>query len=544
MSDGARRGIEALVVGLAVFVLLATTAHHYGLGYDEPVYMSRAQEASEWLDALGARPGWALSDEGIRRFWDAREEQQPGLLKTWGALTTRVFGGVLPVLAALRVGTCLLAGGLCASLYLFVSGVWGRVEALASVAALLTMPRVFAHSHLFALDAPVMATTFIALHLLFLTARDRSWAWAAAAGVMWGAAMGCKVNGFFVPIIAIPWLALCARDALLPAMVCGAALGPLSFWASWPWLWHDSLARLAAYLRFHSKHWQIGVTYFGRSYAPAPWHYPAVMTFITVPLATIGAAVAGVIRVARERGLTGEQSDWRERWADPAWRRRAAAGLIGWALLVNYLMNSLPATPKYNGCRLFLPVFPLLAVLAGIGAGWAVRAAADRLAAQQEDGQRLRKPVMGVLLALIFALPLRATVETHPHQASYYNALIGGLAGAARQGMEVTYWGETHLSAALWLSQHAPSGAVVWIEPAGCESTMGVYRQLGMLRPDIRTVAGPDAFETADFAVFPNKVTEFSDISRKLLAERTPIVPVELDGVPLLYVFDLRDGGI
>ena len=72
---------------------------------------------------------------------------------------------------------------------------------------------------------------------------------------------------------------------------------------------------------------------------------------------------------------------------------------------------------------------------------------------------------------------------------------------------------------------------------------MGVYRTLGLLRRDIRTVAGPDAFEAADLAVFQNKITEFSDIARGLLAEREAITPVTLDEVPLLYIFDLRSGG-
>lgn len=72
---------------------------------------------------------------------------------------------------------------------------------------------------------------------------------------------------------------------------------------------------------------------------------------------------------------------------------------------------------------------------------------------------------------------------------------------------------------------------------------MGVYRSLGLLRQDIRTTAGIDAFYEADFAVFQNKVTEFSDIARELLAERVATTPVTLDGVPLLYIFDLRSGG-
>ncbi|MEA3401307.1 MAG: glycosyltransferase family 39 protein [Armatimonadota bacterium] len=542
MSPRLARALEALSVFAAVVMVLAGTAHSYGLGYDEPVYMSRMQEAGDWLRLLSLDPGQAVSDAGIRPFWDARSEQQPGFLKLWGALTTPLVAGVLPTLAALRFGTHLLVGALCASLYLLVSPLWGRLEGVAAVGALLTLPRTFAHSHLFALDAPVMAGSFISLHMFYLAARDRSWWWAAAGSLVWGMALSIKINAFFVPLIVVPWLALYARDALLPAVACGATLGPLAFLGTWPWLWHHTLARLGEYLAFHFRHWQIHVTYFGRRMAPAPWHYPVVMTLITTPVVTLAAAVAGAVRMAREP--VAEMAEGRrERWSDEGYRRRAAGALIGWALAVNFIMNSLPSTPKYTGVRLFQPVFPLLAFAAGIGIGWAARAV-GRWLAQRAPGQSLLRragPALVVVLAL--ALPLRSTVACHPWQMSYYNLLIGGLPGAERAGMEVTHWGETYLDAALWLNEHAPAGATAWIEPPGVEATMGVYRALGILRADIETTAGPFIPAEADYAVFQNKVTEFTDVSRHLLATQPPRATIDVHGVPLLFIFDVSEEG-
>jgi len=526
-----------------VLVVLALTAGSYGLGYDEPVYMSRAQDARMWLALLVRVPGEALDEAAILKYWHARD-QQPGFVKLLGAVTVGPASAALPVLGALRAGTVVLVAGLAASLYLFVASVWGRLEALVSVGALLTMPRVFAHSHLLAMDAPVMAASFITLHLLFLTARDRSWRWAGLAGVMWGIALGCKVNAFFVPVIALPWLLLCARDALVPALVCGATLGPLTFFATWPWLWHETWPRLLAYLQFHARHWQIEVTYFGRKYAPAPWHYPVVMSVLTMPPATLAAALAGAGRMIGQRRECAGLSGWRERWQDPAWRRRAAGALVAWGLGVNYLFASLPSTPKYTGCRLFLPVFPLIAIAAGVGIGWAARATAAWAAARHpQEADRNRRLAMALVLLAALTGPLRAVAGFHPHELSYYNLLIGGLAGAERAGMEVTYWGETYLDAALWLNQHAPREAAVWIEPPGCESMMAMYRNLGILRSDIRTTAGPQALPGSDFAVFQNKVTEFSADAQRMLAERRPLAVIPLEGVPLVYIFRTSDEG-
>ncbi|MGI5816756.1 MAG: glycosyltransferase family 39 protein [Armatimonadota bacterium] len=543
MSLRLRRGLEAGAVFAVVVVILATTAHSYGLGYDEPVYMGRMQEASAWLRLVTIDPGAAFSEEGIRRYWDARSEQQPGFIKTWGAVTTPLVAGVLPTLAALRFGTHLLVGAACAVLYLLTSSVWGRLEGVAAVGALMTLPRTFAHAHLFALDAPVMAATFISLSFFFLAARHRSWGWAAAAAAVWGVALSIKVNAFFIPLIVVPWMAVYARDTLIRAVVCGATVGPLTFVVTWPWLWYDTITRLGAYMAFHFRHWQIHVTYFGERYAPAPWHYPIVMTSITTPVVTLLAALAGAARTLTE-SVAGDLAGLRERWADEAFQRKALGALLGWALLINFVLNSLPGTPKYNGVRLFQPVFPLIALLAGVGIGWVARAARAELEQRAvEVGERLPQIAAIVVLALVLALPLRAVLSYHPHQLSYYNMLIGGLPGASEAGMEPTYWGETYLDAALWLNEYAPPGAVAWIEPPGVEATMRMYQHLGIMRGDIRTTAGEAAIAGADYAVFQNKSTEFSPHSRRLLATREPCGTVEEHGVSLLYVFCLTDGG-
>ena len=61
-----------------------------------------------------------------------------------------------------------------------------------------------------------------------------------------------------------------------------ATLGPLIFFVSWPWIWFDTGARLAAYAAFHLHHVYYNMAYFGVNYfqPPFPASYAFVMTSV------------------------------------------------------------------------------------------------------------------------------------------------------------------------------------------------------------------------------------------------------------------------
>ena len=518
--------IAGAIFALSLALLIPTNSP-YGTTYDEPIYQSKAVQALEWLRLAVTGPSLALTPAAIERYWHAKD-QHPGFVKLLSGVAGVTLGRLAPPGEAMRTGTNLLAALCFAALYLFTAGLWGRAAGVYAVGALLLMPRVFAHAHLAALDAPVMAMTFLVLAASWraCVAHERprrAWAWALAAGALWGLALSTKLNAFFVPFVVFPWALVFARGSLGRLAVGFAALGPLVFLATWPWLWHDTWSRFGDYFHFHFRHWEIAVTYLGNTYAVAPWHYPLVMTAITTPPVTLALALVGLAAV-RLRG--------------PFTPQGAALALVAWALLVNFVPSCLPETPKYNGVRLFLPVFPLLAVLAAVGFRTALDWLVGRIRGAAADvGLRRRVTALALFAALIG--PLAATARFTPFHLSYYNALIGGLPGAARAGMEPTYWGETYRSAALWLAREAEPGATVWIEPAGFESTVRLF-ELGPLRPDLRFSAGPEGFGEADFAVTQNKPTEFSDITRRLVASARPVFTDGLDGVPLVYVFRLR----
>jgi len=290
----------------------------------------------------------------------------------------------------------------------------------------------------------------------------------------------------------------------------------------------DTAEHLARYFAFFGQHYPVQVTYFGQVYAHAPWHYPLVMTLITTPPLVLALAVAGLLSRGRPDGEAAD--DWSQSLIG---LRRAALALMAWAVVVHILPSSLPDSPKYNGVRLLLPLFPPLMVLAAAGFGWVARALVKPLASSLEE-ERLR--VMALMVLALLPL-LAATARSHPYGMSYYNALIGGTQGAVARGMEATYWGETFAAALPWLNQHAPDNAQVWINVPGFVSSMAMYQGLGRLRPDLKLTGGPEALREADLCVVVNKPTEWGPEARGLVEAGGALYTEELGGAPLTWVF-------
>jgi 4-amino-4-deoxy-L-arabinose transferase-like glycosyltransferase len=526
-------------IALGTIAIVCSTTDHYGLTYDEGWYISRSVRAREWAGALATDPGFALSQEGIRRYWAAEtrsgdqvlKEQQPGAVKLVGGLLGYPVGLVFGVAFPERAGTALFLAGCLVALYVFIAGVWGRAAGWFAVGALLLMPRAFAHAHLCALDVPVMSMMLIAVALMFAAVQKGSLLLAALSGLAWGVALSCKINALFVPLILAAWILLLHRGFALRAALSLAVGGPVGFLATWPWLWHHTGSRLADYLHFHLQHYPVAVSYFGHVSAHQPWHYPLVMTAITTPPVTLLLGLIGIGLAARE--LRRKPSDAPEVADDTRWRRsQALLVLLGALFTIGF--NCLPSAPKYTGVRLFLPFFAFLAALAAISFGAMGEALARRVPAGEG---RLLSPVrVKVLLAGLALLPaLRVVLGTHPYQLSYYNVFIGGTRGAVAQGLEATYWGDSYMAVCNDLAPRLQPGDTVWVDLPGCQWIIEQY--LKPVCPDLRFASSGWPPPETSWAIVQNKASELSPAARALMASGPPLFAAELDGVPLSLLY-------
>ncbi|GAG39634.1 unnamed protein product, partial [marine sediment metagenome] len=250
---------------------------------------------------------------------------------------------------------------------------------------------------------------------------------------------------------------------------------------------HDTWARAAEYFEFHLHHYHVATTYFGTTWELAPWHYAPNMTAMTTPPVLLALATYAIVAILWRWAFNRPVHDAAD---EPARWKEAALLLLMFGYGINLLPSMLPWAPKYGGVRLFLPMFPYLAVMAGVGFFWLSQRIIER-GKDNWGAEFANFPIkLRVGLAVLVVLTLVVAIgNSHPFGMSYYNSLIGGPSGAYELGMEPTYWGDTYLAAVGWLNREAEHGAKVWINVVGFASSVELYKPFGMLRDDLQITA-------------------------------------------------------
>lgn len=431
----------ALALAVAYVAVLWSTAPSVGFTRDEGYYFKAAAQYAGWWEVLlSSRFLEAFSDAEIQKHFGYNTEHPPLVKLSFGfshALFTRLLGWADDA-QGYRAGGFLWSGFAVYATFLLGRRLIGPWEGLFAAAALVTLPRFFFHAHLACFDAAMTAMWTISLwafHRAWRSPPERRLRTSAIAGVVFGLALATKLNALFLPFIFLLFWLYAPPGRLLPRLVdderggkdvslppvpvplltC-ALFGPVVFVAVWPHLWHDTFARIGAYLQFHLRHEHYPISYFGELLVepPFPVHFPFVMTAVTVPaplllLGTVGLTVALVGAV----------------------RRRLDDALLVAATLLPIALIALPSSPIFGGVKHWFNAMPTL-LIAG---GRVVTAAAT--AEMPGNLRRLQAAAVAVCL-LCGAAGIAAS---HPNGIGYYNALVGGYPGGAELGMQRGFWG-------------------------------------------------------------------------------------------------------
>lgn len=493
--------VVAWLLAAGTLALLVATLNDYGMAWDEGFTVEREERLREWFarvagDSSPGSQAWPLSlskleprwvylrragasadspwsRESLRFYWPfAREEPNghPPFYALLGLAGWAVSHRVLPPPGSYRLGPAALFAFTVGVVYAVMARRYGRAAGLMASLGLVAMPRMFAHAHLASYDAPTLSLWFLAV-AAFLKAveppeagtRRWAWNWTAAFGVAWGCAAATKLTGWFVPFPLIAWAALYRDWRALRTLVLGGLVAALVVYALNPTWWAEPIHGLRVFLVSNLTRDQLSpipTQFFGRLYRfSLPWYNTLVLTAIVVPPLTLALALVGSGRV-----LAGRLHD------------RVGTLFLGcWVFFL--VLRALPSAPGHDGERQFLAAFVFLACLAGIGLA-AIGTWLGRFA-----GPRGARALFAAILAVAVGAGGWSTWRYHPLQLSYFNALIGGLSGAYRLGMEPTYyWEAVTPDVRDWLNTHTDEGrTVLFCFPA---VTFEYLHHWGLLRPN------------------------------------------------------------
>jgi len=481
-----------VALALAAVTWLLAAEGQQGFGRDEGQYFRAGERYWGWFEELGTN----LAHGEIRRsftapvidhYWGDNAPDHPVIMKTLYGLSWRAFHRchctgptralhpipvkgrhiTLPLFArestAFRFPAIVFAGLLIAMVYRFMRGWTSRAPAVAAAVLTLAQPHYFFHAPISCFDAPITTMAFAVGFAYWKSLRSPRWG--IVAGVLFGIALGVKHNAWLMPIFLVGhylWMRrgdLRARRFPRPplAFVAMLVLGPVIFFAHWPWLWNSPIARTRAYVNRHLQHEHYNFEYLGLNWNNPPTTTarklirataPFVETGFTVPVTTLALAAVGAVALLRRRRAEAVADGDREIGDDatpaPSWLRPGADVDLapGAFVLVQTLgplaVLAVPSTPIFGGVKHFMTAMPYLAVLAGIGVARLI----PRLTALVPAARsHLARFAPAVLAALVCLPALVETRRSHPDGLSHYNLLAGGFAGGASLGMNRQFWG-------------------------------------------------------------------------------------------------------
>ena len=518
--------LVALAVFLISFTILLISVTDYGLTWDEPYYIAHSNRLQQWLGMFIHNQA-PFSDDAVNKLvqFDRYHNCHPPFYKFSALFFKNILGKYIysNVLYQYRVSTIFWSALLIALFFLYLCRAYqSHLIAFLGAGVFFTVPRFFVHMHLFATDAIIVSLYFLALYLFVFGKNKTS---AIFGGLFGGALLASKFTGILLfPILLL--MAPCFSDRneyahrlafFIPAAVLGFVVFNIHLWVGF---WQEITFYFRSVLDRESIA-PIGTLFFGKVYDfRLPWYQPLVMLGICIPFTLIALAIFSP--------MFGRFNQHRKFWLFEIL-----------PLLFLILVFSLPRTPKHDGIRLFSLAWPYL-ILLSIRGMCGISQFINRLIVRRNTmpgGLPAVRSKLGVITALLcFTLTLNvwALVKYHPYQLSYYNAVIGGPAGAAKKGFTISYWYEA-LNQVFFNKLNARyKNDPVTIFSFPNSEILEYNRVLGMVNPEIKSTFTP---QEADLILVLNRVI-WQQMSDFLHGKETAIAASTPDSVRILSLFD------
>lgn len=471
----------SLIVGIAFFVVGLITLPHYGINWDTINHLPRGQVYLRYFltgkkdysdlpkfvqywqkpeslgidsnlskDQISTRSFYQLNSVDLKEYLENDGGGHPPLSDILSSVFNRVFFGKLRLvndIDSYRIYSIFLASCLVGLIFWWVANNYGLVAGVVSSLSLALYPLFWSESH-FNNEKDIPETVFWSFMIFCFwkgfTTKKR-W-WILISGIFFGLALGTKFNVLFVPFVLAPWLlfywfgkyskrfsfSLLIRDnfRLIIAVFIAILLGFFIFMGSWPYLWPDPITRLVSVFGFYKE---IGVTQNVNLNTYALQWIITTSPPIILFLSFIGI-IYSLVKTLKEKN-------------------KMSLLFLLW-LIVPIARVTWPGTTIYGGIRQIMEFIPAMAVLAGIGAFWILKAF------------KKKKFIYIFVISIIAVNYLFSAIrlyKIHPNENVYFNFFVGGLDGAREK--DIPFWGNSFGAAyregVVWLNAHAEKNAKV-----------------------------------------------------------------------------------
>ncbi len=520
----------AFMFGMFGFFAVTMTQDGIGFTWDEAYYVRPGLQTLEWFQRLNSADDKPLSHEETDQYFAAVEDipelpMVPKILFAAGFYLHEKLNFDKPYLG-MRVPIAVCFGLTLIVLYFLAGKYYARTGAILTVVCYMTIPRVFGHAHVAGTETILIFLTVLFVYC-FVKGLD-DWRWSILTGITFGLCLATKVNAIFLPFTLILWAHIFQRRFYANNVFTMLFISPLVMVLVWPWLWPDPFGRFMQYLSFFAEHKMVPVMFQHVKYPfmtehgiqNVPWTYPFILAAFTTPTLVLILTVIGLARTLRNLNS------------------HDVGVLFLLCVIFPLTLAAMPFTPKYDGVRLFLPIFPFVALLAGIGGeGIAARIRGFRTSKKRYAPARYFAEALALA---IFGYGFLAISEVHPHELSYWNRMFGGFKGAKYAGMETTYWGDAVNETVYEYLNDLPPGTHV--RPLALHDQSLKYLQEWNIIPkhliiDVRGPGDVIIMQMREGFFGPEEQVLYSMFQQGQIPGQTL---VEYDGQPFVLAFDLR----
>lgn len=335
-----------------------------------------------------------------------------------------------------RVYGVLLAAATVGLVFYWASQLYGYASGIVASLSLALYPLFWAESHFNTeKDIPETAYWTFFMYAIWKGVVTKSWKWIVFAGILFGFALGTKLNIIFALVVIALWILteikkniktkskiffdikLIVSFALIP--VIGLTILVLT----WPYLWGDPIngvLRMVGFYKTIGSSSSVSGSIFGLNFYPLKW------ILYTTPL---------VILFMSSIGIAKSVLGFRKLKTNPE------TLFVIWFLISVFRVMA-PGSNIYGGVRQIMEFIPAMALLSA--AGFSVIA------------KRLGVRWSYVLAVIIFIPIFLKIVSIHPNENVYFNTLVGGLSGAKESN--IPFWGfsfgSPYRQAAVWLNKN------------------------------------------------------------------------------------------